>query len=375
MAFSKKMFYTALLGGVTSLPLAKMILAVVTWLFPDPDDEVADELNSWSLALKRGIPASFANIDLSGRVSFDIMTITSLFEGETPKSTFEKVFDIRNTMGAISGVFARAFDGYTLFTQGRYLEAGGKLPDFIGNPLKAYQGYTNGVYSKAGNPLMDKEGDVFMYTPYEAFVKATGFTPTREQLAWDEMGKQWISKQIQSEKSSGQQSLIKAAILQGDIEKAKELQQEGLASGALTEKSRDYVKDVVKEKTMKDNLDKWNTATKSRALLDKMERDITKEVYGEGYTKTQLTNITRDFAFYRTFGLNDKLANEVKEAKTVADKVEILKKAREEMTLEEFKAFYRKGRAIVKYENTSKGAENTGYVLITDSVRDAYFKK
>lgn len=222
---------------------------------------------------------------------------------------------------------------------------------------------------------MDKEGDVFMYTTYEAFVKATGFTPTREQLAWDESAKKWISKQIQSEKSSGQQSLIKSAILQGDVEKAKELQQEGLASGALTDRSKDYVKDAVKEKTMKDSLNKWNSATKSRALLDKMEVEMTKEIHGNDYTKVQLTNVTRDFAFYRTFGLNDTLANEVKHANTVAEKVEILKKARESMTIDEFKAFYKKGRTVVKYENTSKGAENTGYVLITDSVRDAYFKK
>jgi hypothetical protein len=45
------------------------------------------------------------------------------------------------------------------------------------------------------------------------------------------------------------------------------------------------------------------------------------------------------------------------------------------MTLEEFKAFWNKGRTVVKYEPTSTGAENTGYVLISDALRKAYFAK
>jgi len=110
-------------------------------------------------------------------------------------------------------------------------------------------------------------------------------------------------------------------------------------------------------------------------ILDKMERDIAKEIYGDKYTKLQLTNVTRDFAFYRTFGFDNSLANEINKAQSTAEKVEILKKAREEMTLDEFKAFFDKGRTVVKYEATSKGGENTGYVLISDSLRKAYFAK
>jgi len=375
MSFSKKMFYTALLGGTVSLPGAKLILALIKWLIPDPDEEEQEEISKMELALTRGVPAAYANIDLSSRVSFDVMTITSLFEGETPKGTWEKIWDMRTWAGASGGVITRIKDGIDLATQGRILEAMGKLPDFVGNPLKAYQGMTNGIYTKAGNPLLDKEGELFMYTSFEAFVKATGFTPTRESLAWEESGKKWITKQLESEASSSVQAKIKASLRAGDIAKAQKIQAEAFKEGVLTDRSKDYVQEAVREKTIENHVKMWQEGAKSRSILDKMERDMAKEVFGEEYTKAQLTVITKDFAFYREFGFDDKLANSIKESKTASDKADLLITARKEMGLEEFKKFYEKGRKTVVYEPAKNGARNTGYVLISDAVKEAYLLK
>ena len=369
VSLTKKMFYTTLLGGVSALPFAELIMNLVEKLVPpDPEDEIKDELNTWSYALKKGPVNAFLNVDISSRVNINIFGVSNIIKDPL------NVISWAGAVGTLIG--KRIPDGVTLYKQDRYLEAFGKLmPDFIGNPLRAYNGAMYGVTTASGNPLIDENGQEFKYTTYEAWVKAFGYSPARESIAWDELSKQWVAKDEQSAKSSIIQGKIKRQIREGDIEGAKETQAEGLASGGITDKSVDYVKKAVTEQTMKSKYEEWNTGTKSRPVLDKMERDIAKEIYGDKYTKTQLTNVTRDFAFYRTFGFDNALANEINKAQSTAEKVELLKKAREEMTLEEFKAFFNKGRTVVKYEATSKGGENTGYVLISDALRKAYFAK
>lgn len=381
IALTKKLFYTALLGGATALPFARMIQATVKALFgDDPEEETAAELKTWELALDRGIPASFLNVDLSNRVGIDVMAITSLIEGGDQN-------DVRKYLGAVGALLwwnfqdptkgGRLQGGADLFDQTRYLEAFGKLmPDFLGNPAKAYQGYEYGVYSQAGNPLLNEDGTVFKYTTMEAFIKATGFTPTREQLAWEEKSKQWEIKNAAQEAAAEYQDKIKLEINRGNLEEAQRLQAEGLTEGALTDRSRDYVKAAVTDKTMHEKLDEWQAEpSKSRNKLDRIERDITRTIHGDDYTRTQLTNVTRDFAFYRTFGFEDTLANEIKSAQSTEEKVQILEKARAEMGLEAFKAFFEKGRSVVHYEASSNGRANSGYVLISDALREAYFKK
>lgn len=378
VALSKKMFYTALLGGYTALPLAKYILWVIKSIFPD-DDEVKDELNTWELALKKGPISAFANVDMSSRVGIDIFLFSNIFDevkssGSSREVVSNILFDFLGAVGSLA--FERFPKGVELLKQERYMEAFGKLlPDFLGNPIKAYNGVEYGVTTQAGNPLTDENGEEFKYTTYEGVVKALGFTPTREALAWEENSKAWIAKDTQSAKSSIVQGKIKRQIREGDIEGAKATQQEALSTGDITENSTDYVKKAVEEKSMRESYETWNTGEKSRAKLDSIERTIAKNIYGDKYTPLQLTNVTRDFAFYRTFGFDDALANEIKKAPTTKEKVDLLRKAREEMGLEVFKTFYNKGRTVVKYENTSKGSENTGYVLISDTLKKAYFSK
>lgn len=367
ISLTKKMFYTTLLGGTAALPFAELIMKIVKALLPPDDEETKDELNTWEYALKKGPINAFLNVDISSRVNINVFGVSNIIKDP---------LNMLSWIGAIGGIGKRVWDGGQLLNQDRYLEAFGKImPDFIGNPLRAYNGAMYGVTTASGNPLIDENGEEFKYTTYEGWVKAFGYSPARESIAWDEMNKQWVAKDEQSAKSSVIQGKIKRQIREGDIEGAKETQAEGLLAGDITDKSTDYVKKAVVEQTMRAKYEAWNTGTKSRPVLDKMERDIAKEIYGDKYTKLQLTNVTRDFAFYRTFGFENTLANEINKAQSTAEKVEILKKARQEMTLEEFKAFFNKGRTVVKYEATSKGSENTGYVLISDSLRKAYFAK
>lgn len=367
ISFTKKMFYTFLIGGYMALPFADAFLSIIRAILPDDDDEIKDELYTWELALKKGVINAFANIDISSRVNINVFGISNILSD--PSKTI-------NWLGAIGGLGKRVWDGKNLLPQERYLEAFGKLmPDFIGNPLRAYNGYMYGVTTITGNPLIDENGEDFKYSTYEGWIKAIGYTPTREQIAWDELSKSWKIKDEQSAKSSVVQGKIKRQIREGDIEGAKATQQEALASGDLTKNSTDNVKSALTDKTMQESYTKWNTGVKNRPVLDAIERDIAKEIYGDNYTKLQLTNVTREFAFYRTFGFDDKVANEVKDARTTEEKVIALNKAREEMGLEPFKVFFNKGRTVVRYENTSTGGENTGYVLISDAVRKAYFSQ
>lgn len=361
ISVSKKMFYTFLLAGTAGLPFAKLIKLIVKEVFGDDDEEVAKELNTWELALQRGLPASFLNIDLSGRVGIDVMAISNILEDPG---------NVLSYLGAVGNLmFDRLPKGYDLLTQERYNEAIAKLlPDMVGTPFKAYNGVEHGVYTQAGNPLIDENGNDFKYTTYEGFVKATGFTPTREQLAWDEMAKEWDSQDKKAAKSADQRAKIKNAIEAGDYEAAKNLQEQGRLDGYLSEE-KDYVRNSIKDETIKDKLEQIAGGNTNQSLAS-MEREIAKATYGTNYTAQNLSNVSQEFAYRRTFGFDNKLAEEIWTAKSNAAKVELLKQAREEMGLAEFKKFFEKGRKSVRYQSG-----RSGHVLISDDLRDLYFGK
>ncbi len=370
-AVAKKLFYTTLLGGTAALPFAKLIKEIYKAIVgPDPDDEEEATLGSMELALERGIPASYLNIDLSNKVGIDIMLLSKTVDNlNTNKTVMEKVGTVAtNLIGAVGSLmFDRLPKGVDLISQGRYVEGGAKLlPDFIGNPLKAYQGWTKGVRSQSGNPLMDEKGDRFTYTNYEAFLKATGYTPTREQLAWDEQSKQWDLKNKNAEGNAEVKNKIEKLINTGKIEEARKYQEEARLSGELSS-SFDYVKDNIKDEAYRDAVTKWETSPQTRIQLDKAEVEIAKKLYGEKYTASNLTAVTEEFAFRRTFGYDDKNANDLKKSTSNKDKVLVLKRIREELGPEEFRIWFNKGRKVVQYESG-----RSGYVLISDNLKDLY---
>ena len=370
-AVAKKLFYTVLLGGTTALPFAKLLKEIYKWIFgPDPDEEETATLGSLDLALERGIPASYLNLDLSNKVGIDIMALTNVVdELNTPKTIKEKVGNVLTSLlGAVGSLMVeRIPKGVDLISQGRYVDAGAKLlPDMFGNPLKAYSGATKGVLSQSGNPLMDENGDRFRYTNYEAFLKATGYTPTREQLAWDEQSKQWDLKNKQSEGNSEVKNKIAKLIRDGKVEEARKYQEEARISGELSS-SFDYVKDNLKDESYRDAVTKWESGPQTRIQLDKTEVEIAKKLYGPKYTAANLTSVTEEFAFRRTFGYDDKNANDLKKATSNKDKVLVLKRIREELGPEDFRIWFNKGRKVVQYESG-----RSGYVLISDPLKDLY---
>ncbi len=113
----------------------------------------------------------------------------------------------------------------------------------------------------------------------------------------------------------------------------------------------------------------WETGDKNQQKLDQIEVQIASSVYGVDYTKSQLNQVTKDFAFIRVFGQDNQWANDIKDAKTNEEKVQVLNRARQELGLEEFKKLFNNGRKVVKY---NKG---TGYVLISDQLKEMYFSQ
>lgn len=371
IAVSKKLFYTTLLGGTASLPFARLLKEIYKWIWgPDPEEEEEETLGSLDLALERGIPASFLNIDLSGRVGIDIMLLTNVVdELDTPKTIKEKVGNIMTAMlGAVGSLMVeRIPKGVDLIDQGRYTEAGAKLlPDFIGNWLKAYNGADQGVQSQSGNPLIDANGNNFKYTTYEAWIRATGYTPTREQLAWDEQSKKWDLKNKNAEGNSEVKDKISKLIRAGKVEEARKYQEEARLSGELSS-GFDYVKDNVKDEAMRTAVEAWETSPKTQIQLDKMEKSIAEKMYGPKYSAANLTSVTQEFAFRRNFGYDDKNANDLRKATSNKDKVLVLKRIKEELGPEEFRLWFNKGRKVVQYESGG-----SGYVLISDPLKDLY---
>lgn len=377
MSLGKKMFYTALLGGATALPFASFISSIYHQIFgDDASDDTKAELAKWKLALERGLPAALTGVDLSQRVGINLMMFSNIMDDLAPgnsvtdtlkKNTETVLFDL---VGAIGGLAIRGTQGIDLIRQGRNLEAGGKLfPDMIANPIKAYQGTQYGVFSQNGNPLIDENGQDFKYTTYEGFIKATGFTPVREQLAWDAQSKDFTSKQSESSQNAGVKTKIERLINQGDIPGARKYQEESRMSGELSSHT-DYVRSIIHDKTINAKLDEWNASpVKNQATLSKMERQIAQQVYGDKVSPQQLVNIVQDFAFARTYGNTDKLANDYAGAATNAEKVDILRQARQNMGKEAFIEWFNKGRKTVLYPSGS-----TGTVLISDAVKELYIK-
>lgn len=91
--------------------------------------------------------------------------------------------------------------------------------------------------------------------------------------------------------------------------------------------------------------------------------------YGKDATKTQVSNLTKDIAFQREFGTDNKWANAVDKATSNKEKVEVLKKAREKMGVEEFRKFFDRGRKRVTLPSG-----NQSPILISDDLKTLYLQ-
>lgn len=375
MAFTRKMLYTALLGGTTSLPFANGLIALFRQIFGTDcknGDETSCqnelEMSLWQIALQKGLPAT-VGIDLSGRVGIEIMSVNSIIE---------EPGDVKSWIGAAGNLLwvepnpdesGRLAKGINLLTQGRFDDAAGYLlPDMFANPIKAYTGYNWGVRSFSGTPLTDQNGEALKYNPWEAFIRATGFTPTRENLAWDQKSKEFVDSDKASVESSNIRRTIQGQIQRGDYAGARETQDNAVAAGTIPA-SRDYVRDVGKDTFIKDAYNEWVGRSDNGKSLKSIENGLIDKLYGPDASDLKKNNARKEFAVYRTFGLNDKNAEKMMSAGSNAEKVDILMKLRDSMSDEDFRAFWAKGRKTIDTE-----AGNESAILISDDLKELYLE-
>lgn len=375
-AFSRKMLYTALIGGTVSLPFAKSLIALWRLIFGvscDVGDEEACDLGAempkWQIALEKGLPA-LTGIDLSGRVGIDLMSVQSIMEDPNDIRSYIGAFGNLiwfNPKGAAEG--GRLQQSLELMRQGRIEDGLGKmLPDMFANFFKAYSGYQWGVRSFAGTPLEDANGDVFKYNTWEAIIRATGFTPTRESLLWDAKSKQFtLDEAAQSERTRLRRT-IQGMVQRGEYAEARAAQATAIEEGIISEQTN-YIREFGKETFIKDALDDWAKLPHDAPTLRRLENDIITAIYGTEATDVQKLNIRKEFAVYRIFGTSNDLVEKLDKAITNEDKVEILIKARSEMGVDALTAFLKDGRRTVKTE-----AGNESYILISDELLEAYKK-
>ena len=371
MAVGKSLFYAFLLGGTAGLPFAKLIKMIIEEVTKEnADDDDKEELSKWQIALNKGAPAAFLNVDISNQIGIGIMQLENIFQTFTSDEVPLKQF-IRLLGGAFGGIMVRAGEGVDLLTQGRMDEAFGRLlPDFLGNIAKAYHGTVYGVHSFPGNPLVDPiTGDDFYYTTTEGITKALGFTPARESIAWDAKSKEWKAKEEADQAREPYREKIRALTERGQIEEARAIQDEAREAGVIAD-TTDYIRPLVRDSAFKTALADWNQQEKSQEKLTQMHREVAQELYGENASQQQITSVAKEFGFYRYFGFDNSWANKIREVSSNAEKVEILNEARTALGPDEFRELFETGRKTVTYESGRKG-----YILISDELREMYLKQ
>ena len=88
---------------------------------------------------------------------------------------------------------------------------------------------------------------------------------------------------------------------------------------------------------------------------------------GEGASDQVKNNIRKEFAVYKAYGLQNEYANSILKATSNADKLDLLKEARQDLGQTKFSSFYKKGRSEIKLESGSKSP-----ILISDNLNKDY---
>jgi hypothetical protein len=363
-SLTRKLSYTAIIGGATSLPFYALIMSMIQKITgDDDDDEDRRELKGWDLFIQKGLPA-LTGVDLSGRVGIEILSIDSILDDPN---------DIRGYLGAIGSLIwvnpgapdksGRIAQGVELLRQGRGFDALGKLlPDMFANPIKAYTGYVWGVRSFAGTPLENVDGDVYKYNTWEAIIRATGFTPTMESLIWEEKSEEWANVDAETAKRTLVRRTIQGQVLRGEIDEARQTQKEAIASGDLPD-DIDYIREFGKDMFYEQALD---SAKEPNANLKAIEKTLISNLY-EDPTDTQINAVRKNFAVFRTFGKDDVFVNDMLSAQSNKEKVEVLKRAKLELGDEAFAQMFQKGRKSITLESG-----NQSKILISDELEDEW---
>jgi len=344
VALTRKMAYTSVIGGVTALPFAKLMIEIFRKLVGDDRDEeeIMRELDTWEIALTRGIPAAYTGIDLSSRVGIGLMTVDSILDNPS---------DVRSYIGATGSLlFKRLPQGIDMLGQQRYADAAGKLlPDVFANPIKAVTGYIWGVRSSSGNPLLDANGDPYKYNTWEALIRATGYTPTQEAILWDQRVQTWKAQDNITAGRTDVRRTIQGMVGRGDIEAARELQATSQESGIISENT-DYVKEFREDDLMANAVAQFEASDKGRGAISQIEDELIDELYNGKVTDLQRNNVRKELAVYRQYGLNNEYVDDIMRLRSNADKVQFLTELEAEIGEEAFQEFYKLGRRKIRTE-------------------------
>ncbi|MDK2956544.1 MAG: hypothetical protein PWQ57_2040 [Desulfovibrionales bacterium] len=227
-AFVSSLAATAVIGGVTSIPLYHTLMALYQVLFDDDDD--------WTEELRKKLPESemlrdivtygvpsMVGVDLGGSLGMETPVLSRLQPGDTPMNAME------NNLGDILGIpydiiFVKPSQAKKALRGGdvgRAVEA--VSPTFIKNMMQAYRLYAEGQTAISGKPINEpgrpgpRKLDVG-----EAMGKALGFQPLSNTKAWDKHRARQVSQDIRSEALRSMAGRLIRAWRDGDQERAEE---------------------------------------------------------------------------------------------------------------------------------------------------------
>lgn len=358
-ALTRKLGYTGLLGGTLALPFVKLIIEVIRGIGGDDreEEEIIRELDTWEIALTRGLPAAFLGVDLSSRVGIGLMSVDSIWENPS---------DVRSYIGATGSLlFKRLPQGVEMIGQDRYADAAGKLlPDVAANPIKALTGYFWGVRSSSGNPLLDENNQPYKYNTWEALIRAAGYTPTHEAILWDQNAQNWKAEDYRSAARTDVRRTIQGMVQRGEIDAARDLQESALEEGLISENT-DYVKEFNEANLFNEAVEKWEASNKAPATLQDIEDELIDGLYNGKVTDLQRNNVRKELAVYRQYGLENPYVDDIMKLRSNADKVQYLIELKEEIGEEAFAEFYATGRRKIKTE-----AGNLVPILFSDNLTE-----
>jgi len=156
-------------GGLLSIPFLDDLLKLLERQTGKPlrrqfFKKIGDINSPLAYSLERGLP-SLIGVDLSGSLKIEIPT--------SPSDALNAIF------GVYGGLAKNATDSLVAYQGFDKINAVYRiLPQFIGNPLKAYETY-KGLKNQYNKPIYDENGKPIKATPLEALLIATGFRPTR----------------------------------------------------------------------------------------------------------------------------------------------------------------------------------------------------
>jgi len=159
----------SMFGGILSIPFLDDLIKLLERQTGKPlrrlfFKKIGDINNPLAYSLERGLP-SLIGVDLSGSLKIEIPT--------SPSDVLNAIF------GVYGGLAKNATDSLVAYQGFDKINAVYRiLPQFIGNPLKAYEAY-KGLKNPYNKPIYDENGKPIKVSLPEALLIATGFRPTR----------------------------------------------------------------------------------------------------------------------------------------------------------------------------------------------------